>query len=59
MKHENCKKCLVYDELIDGILTPCDDEKAWKQHYCTAYMSGIPDRIWKGKIACEKQIEKS
>ncbi len=26
MKHENCENCLVYDELMEGILAPCDEE---------------------------------
>ena len=30
MKHENCENCLVYDELMEGILAPCDEEEAWK-----------------------------
>ena len=34
MKHENCENCLVYDELMEGILAPCDEEEAWKLHYC-------------------------
>lgn len=29
MKHENCENCLVYDELMEGILAPCDEEEAW------------------------------
>lgn len=57
MKHKNCKNCLGYDELLDGILTPCDDEAAWKLHYCMAYKQGIPAEIWKGKKPCPAYIE--
>ena len=46
MKHENCENCLVYDELMEGILAPCDEEEAWKLHYCLSYEKGIPKEIW-------------
>ena len=54
MKYKNC---LLYDELTDGTLSPCDEDWKWERHYCIAYKSGIPDDIWKGKKACPEQIE--
>ena len=57
MKHENCENCLVYDELMEGILAPCDEEEAWKLHYCLSYEKGIPKEIWSGKNACPYRIE--
>lgn len=57
MKHKNCKNCMIYDELLDGLLAPCDEEEAWELHYCTAYKSGIPKGIWKGKEPCPNRIE--
>ena len=57
MKYKNCKNCLLYDELTDGTLSPCDEDWKWERHYCIAYKSGIPDDIRKGKKACPEQIE--
>ena len=57
MKHENCENCLVYDELMEGILAPCDEEEAWKLHYCLSYEKGIPKEVWSGKDACPHRIE--
>lgn len=59
MNHKNCSNCLVYDEVIDGVLTPCDEEAALNKHYCTAYKTGIPDKIWKGQSACQEKINRS
>mgnify|MGYP000115569560 CR=1 FL=1 len=51
----NCKDCLLYDELIDGILTPCDEE--WKCHFCIAYQNGIPEAVWKRRKSCPDYIK--
>ena len=57
MRYKNCRDCLGYDEFIDMNLCPCDDEEAWKLHYCLDYQQGIPPEIWKGKKLCPGYIE--
>ncbi len=57
MKHKNCQDCLGYDEFIDMGLYPCDDEDAWKRHYCLDYQEGIPPEIWNGKTLCPKYVK--
>lgn len=49
MKHENCENCLVYDELMEGILAPCDEEEAWKLHYCLSYEKESQKRYGPGR----------
>lgn len=56
-EYPNCKDCIEYDEIMDGILTPCDDEEAWNRHYCLSYKEGIPENIWKGKERCPEYIK--
>lgn len=54
MKHSNCKDCQIYDEIIDGCMTPCDEDIPDDKHFCIKYKypAGIPEEIWKGKKVC-------
>ena len=52
-KTSRCRSCVHYDELIDGIKLPCDEDIPDDTHFCDKYgYDKIPTNVWKGKKDC-------
>lgn len=59
---ESCKECLFYNEEFSDFVKQNEDSYAEneipKEHFCSIFLDGIPEDIWKSEKVCESKVGK-